>query len=123
MELVLSALKSVNLTIPNLSDADWNRIDTARERLLTNVTDFVYIGPNDFESSGSGSSTESADDDDDDDDDAEDLPQNLFPEIILNGNHFEVHVSDDENDEFIPPRNVADENNNDVNDDDDHFLL
>lgn len=109
----LSALKSVNLTIPNLTDADWQRIDVERERLLTNVTDFVYVGPNDFESSSSGSSTERAfDDDDDDDNEGGDLP-----DMVLHGEQVEIHVSDDE--DRVLGGDLDDFNNND----DDDFLI
>ena len=109
----VSALKSVNLTVPGLTADDWNNIDGARLRLLTNVTDFVYIGPNEYDSSTtSGSSTDATDDTDDDDDDP-------FPDMIIHGNNIEIHVSDDEDDLFEPPPRY----NGDVNNNDDDFFM
>lgn len=101
----------MNLTIPNLTNADWRLIDDSRDRLLTNVNEFVYVGPNDFESNGSGSTTESADDDTDDEEEIFDIPA-----FILHGNNVEIDVSDDEEDVYEPPVRNGDVNNNDDDD-------
>jgi len=111
--------------VPGLTSDDWARIDAERERLLSGVDDFVYVGPSEFSSSDGGSSTVSLDDDEDDDgvplinvirndvienDDADVDAENIF-EI----NNIEVHLSDDEIDIHHPQR--------DVNNNEDNFLL
>ena len=62
----VSALTSINLTIPNLTDDDWLRIDAEKARLLTDIDDFVHIGPNEFGSSIGGSTLTANSDDEED---------------------------------------------------------
>ncbi|KAH3815899.1 hypothetical protein DPMN_144435 [Dreissena polymorpha] len=116
------ALKSINLTVPGLTSDDWRRIDAEKERLLTAVPDFIYVGPTEFGSSTSGSSTDSTDDVNEDvDDGGDDVIIDDDDEVFLiNANNLDVEVElerddDADNEEeglgfILPPRDM---NNND----------
>lgn len=98
---LILALTSINLTIPGLSSDDWHRIDQEKERLLTNVTEYAHIGPNEFGSS-IGGSTITIDGEapaNDFDDGGDDGAIFNFHNII----DVNVELSDDENDIFQPP--------------------
>ncbi|WAQ97129.1 hypothetical protein MAR_029819 [Mya arenaria] len=113
----LLALKSINLTISGLTDADWARIDAEKERLLATVGDFVYVGPSENDSSDSGSSTITLEDDGDAVHAVEAGDENIDAEnaFAVQLNNIEIHI-EDEDAIFGPLRNP-------YHDDDDNFLL
>ncbi|KAL4239469.1 hypothetical protein ACF0H5_000284 [Mactra antiquata] len=114
-------LKSINLTIPGLTNDQWEWVNAERNRYLGDEIDFVHVGPNEFGSSTGGSTITLDDDDNDvaafDDNDANGGGDDgiLFR---FRANNVQLEISDDENDDFRPP---ADLNNDD--DDDDNLLI
>jgi hypothetical protein len=101
------------LTIPGLSSDDWHRIDQEKERLLTNVVEYVHVGPNEFGSSIGGSTITI-----DDEGQADDFQNGGDDADILNFHNIvdvNVEISDDENDIFQPP--------DPGHEDDDEFLI
>lgn len=98
------ALKSLNLTVPGLSNDDWRRIEEEKERLLVNVTDFTHVGPTEFGSSIGGSTVSvDADGQADDFDNGGALPA-VF-DFRLHDFNVDVEILDDENDLFRPRAN------------------